>query len=72
MAAWVVADTDGALLSTEHLDRIVEIGDTTVSVEGGIRYGELGRALRDHGRALANMASLPHISVGGAVATGMN
>ena len=66
----LVADTDGALLSTEHLDRIVEIGDATVTVEGGIRYGELSRALRDYGRALANIASLPHISVGGAVATG--
>ena len=65
-----VADTDSALLSTEHLDRIVEIGETTVTVEAGIRYGELATALHAHGRALANLASLPHISVGGAVATG--
>ena len=35
----------GALLSTEHLDRIVEIGETTVTVEAGIRYGELSSAL---------------------------
>jgi alditol oxidase len=60
----------GALLSTEHLDRIVAIGDTTVTVEAGIRYGELSRALHDHGLAVANLASLPHISVGGAIATG--
>ena len=60
----------GALLSTEHLDRIVEIGDTTVTVEAGIRYGELSSALHDHGLAVANLASLPHISVGGAIATG--
>jgi xylitol oxidase len=66
----LVADSTGALLSTEHLDRIVEVGSTSVTVEGGIRYGELGRTLRDHGLALANLASLPHISVGGAVATG--
>ena len=65
-----VADTDGTLLSTEHLDRIVEIGETTVIVEAGIRYGELATTLHAHGRALANLASLPHISVGGAVATG--
>jgi alditol oxidase len=65
----LVADTDGALLSTEHLDRIVEIGESSVTVEAGIRYGELGSALHAHGLALANYASLPHISVGGAIAT---
>jgi alditol oxidase len=68
----LVADsaTGGALLSTAHLDRIVEIGDATVTVEAGIRYGELSRALHEYGLALANLASLPHISVGGAIATG--
>lgn len=60
----------GALLSTEHLDRVVAIGATTVTVEAGIRYGELSSALHEHGLAVANLASLPHISVGGAVATG--
>jgi xylitol oxidase len=64
-----VADTDGTLLSTELLDRIVEIGERAVTVEAGIRYGELGRTLDEHGLALPNYASLPHISVGGAVAT---
>src|SRR3954453_16698912 len=66
----LVADSIGALLSTEHLDRIVEIGADTVTVEAGIRYGELGNALQEHGLAVANLASLPHISVGGAIATG--
>jgi len=64
-----VADTDGTLLSTEHLDRIVEIGERTVTVEAGVRYGELGATLEEHGLALLNYASLPHISVGGAIAT---
>jgi alditol oxidase len=64
-----VADSGGALLSTEHLDRIVELGSDTVVVEAGIRYGELAAALNDHGVAVANFASLPHISVGGAIAT---
>jgi xylitol oxidase len=66
----LVADSAGVLLSTEHLNRIVEIGDGTVTVEAGIRYGELSSALHDHGLALPNLASLPHISVGGAIATG--
>jgi xylitol oxidase len=64
-----LADFDGVLLSTEHLDRIVDIGERTVTVEAGIRYGELGAALREHGLAVPNFASLPHISVGGAIAT---
>jgi xylitol oxidase len=64
-----VADSTGALISTEHLDGVVEIGDETVTVEAGIRYGELATALHDRGLALPNFASLPHISVGGAIAT---
>ena len=64
-----VADTFGVLVSTEYLNRIVEVGERTVVVEAGIRYGELGRVLAGHGLALSNYASLPHISVGGAIAT---
>jgi xylitol oxidase len=64
-----VADTRGTLLSTEHLNGIVEVGDDVVTVEAGIRYGELAAALDGYGLALANFASLPHISVGGAIAT---
>ena len=33
-------------------------------------YADLAAALNRWGRALANMASLPHISVAGAIATG--
>ena len=65
----LVGDSDGALLSTEHLNRIVEMGRDTVTVEAGIRYGELASALDERGVALPNFASLPHISVGGAIAT---
>ncbi len=36
----------------------------------GATYAELAVALNGHGLALANLASLPHISVAGAVATG--
>ena len=66
----LVGDAAGALLSTENLNRIVEIGDETVTVEAGIRYGDLSSALEEHGLALPNLASLPHVSVGGAIATG--
>jgi xylitol oxidase len=65
-----IADSDGALVSTEHLDRVVAVGRSTVTVEAGIRYGTLSSVLHDHGLALGNLASLPHISVGGSLATG--
>jgi alditol oxidase len=65
----LIGDCSGTLVSTEHLNRIVEIGERTVTVEAGIRYGELSSVLRAHGLAVANLASLPHISVGGAIAT---
>jgi xylitol oxidase len=41
----------------------------TVTVEGGIKYGELAPYLHTQGFALANLASLPHISVGGSITT---
>jgi xylitol oxidase len=40
-----------------------------VRVDGGIRYGDLVAHLDAAGLALHNLASLPHISVAGAVAT---
>jgi len=47
----------------------VDLGARTVSLGGGVKYGELSDVLRDEGAALHNLASLPHISVAGAVAT---
>lgn len=41
----------------------------TATVPAAMRYGDLGEALRDDQVALANLASLPHISIAGAVAT---
>jgi alditol oxidase len=41
----------------------------TVSLAGSVRYGELAEVLNAEGLALGNLASLPHISVAGAVAT---
>src|SRR5699024_9227915 len=42
----------------------------TVKVAAWMRYGDIAEALKPHGLALHNLASLPHISVAGAVATG--
>lgn len=48
---------------------VVDRSASRASVPGAIRYGELAGDLARAGLALANMASLPHISVAGAIAT---
>lgn len=48
---------------------VVDHAAGTVSFSAGLKYGELAEALKAEGVALANLASLPHISVAGAVAT---
>ena len=50
-------------------DVVVDRGARTVSFGTGLTYGDLAGALRHEALALHNMASLPHISVAGAVAT---
>jgi len=65
-----VADS-GELVSLDLLDQGIEIDRdvSTVTVSGGMRYGALAQGLEREGLALHNMASLPHISVAGAIAT---
>jgi len=48
---------------------LVDPDARTVSFGAGLKYGELVERLDDEGLALHNLASLPHISVAGAVAT---
>jgi xylitol oxidase len=65
-----IADSDELLtLAALPADVAVDRTAGTVSLGAGVAYGELARALNDQGLALSNMASLPHISVAGAVAT---
>jgi alditol oxidase len=54
---------------TLHAHVVVDRAASTVSFGGGMKYGELVERLSDEGLALHNLASLPHISVAGAVAT---
>lgn len=62
----------GVLLSLAALPPEIDVDTTarTVRVGGGVRYAELARVVHGRGLALHNMASLPHISVAGSVATG--
>lgn len=66
-----IADTPGMQLSTKNLNSIIELNQASsfVIVESGIKYGDLGKELHSKGWALHNLASLPHISVGGSCAT---
>ncbi|MBS1726152.1 MAG: FAD-binding protein [Armatimonadetes bacterium] len=65
------ADTGGVQISTERLNQVLHLDPErhTVTVQGGISYGKLSAYLAEHGLALHNLASLPHISVAGACAT---
>ncbi len=47
----------------------IDVENLSVTVGGGTRYSDLARELDNAGFALQTMASLPHISVAGAVAT---
>jgi xylitol oxidase len=48
---------------------VVDRSAMTVSVTGAVRYGDLAEGLAREGLALGNLASLPHITVAGAVTT---
>ena len=66
-----IADSKENQISTEAFNKIIGLDKekNTVTVEAGIKYGEMCKYLDDNGFALHNLASLPHISVAGACAT---
>ncbi|MGD3261527.1 FAD-binding protein, partial [Xanthomonas citri pv. citri] len=67
-----VADTPGVLLDLTAVptDLVVDADARTATMGAGTRYGLVAPDIDRAGFALHNMGSLPHISVGGAVATG--
>ena len=67
-----VADSDHALVRLDGLPSTVDVDARagTATVAAGTSYADLSAALHREGLALANMASLPHISVAGSCATG--
>ncbi len=64
-----IADAEDMLRLALPADLTVDLQHNQVSFSAGLTYGALAEALEPHGRALHNMASLPHISVAGAIAT---
>lgn len=67
-----LADSSGVLVSLTSLPTTVTVDDAsaTARVTGLATYGDVALALQARGWALANLASLPHISVAGSVSTG--
>lgn len=67
-----LADTTGTLVTVTGIpaDPVLDTERGEVTVGAGIRYGVLATWLEERGWALHNLGSLPHISVGGATATG--
>lgn len=67
-----IADTRYRHVSLDNIESDIQIDaiNQTVKVAGGIKYGDLAVKLHEEGFALHNLASLPHISVAGACATG--
>jgi len=71
-----IADTEGTLVALDLLagEPSLHYGDdgipVSVRVGAGSTYAQVGRYLAEQGLALPNLASLPHISVAGAIQTG--
>ncbi len=66
-----IADSTVEQISLHSFQSIsIDKAAHTVTVGGGVRYGDLAPVLDAAGFALGNLASLPHITVAGAVSTG--
>jgi alditol oxidase len=67
-----IADSTQNQVSLKEMNKVLSLDKTahTVTVEAGMKYGELAPYLHQNGYALHNLASLPHISVAGSCATG--
>jgi len=65
-----IADSTQNQISLKRLDQIA-LNDPahTVTVGAGVTYGKLAPIIDERGYALHNLASLPHISVAGAIST---
>jgi xylitol oxidase len=67
-----IADTTGDLVHLEALPQTINLDsvNSTVTVSSAVTYTDLSKALHRAGFALANMASIPDISIAGACTTG--
>jgi xylitol oxidase len=66
-----IADSTDEFLSLRPMNKVLELDAKarTVTIPANMSYGQLAAYVHEHGFALHNLASLPHISVAGACAT---
>jgi len=66
-----IADSTENQICLKDMNKVVSLNRSanTVTVEAGVRYGDIAPYLDENGYALANLASLPHITIPGACAT---
>jgi alditol oxidase len=67
----IANSTDYLLSLRPAFEKVVSLNAAarTVTIEAGMAYGQLAPILEEKGFALHNLASLPHISVAGAIST---
>jgi xylitol oxidase len=67
-----IADSAGTILLLDALPASISLDPATATVRAAanITFGELGAFLHERGFSIPNLASLPHISLAGAFATG--
>src|SRR5437660_8845472 len=66
-----IADSSHNFLSIKSMNHVITLDPkaSTVTLEAGMSYGQLCPVLDSKGFALHNLASLPHISIAGAIST---
>ena len=66
-----IADSTENQVSLKEFNKVISLdkATNTVTVGAGMKYGELCQYLHENGYALHNLASLPHISIAGSIAT---
>src|SRR6202030_3145752 len=66
-----IADSTDEFLSLRPMDKVLALDAhaRTVTIPANMSYGQLSPYLHEHGFALQNLASLPHISIAGACST---
>jgi alditol oxidase len=66
-----IADSTDEFLSLRSMDEVLALDPhaRTVTIPANMSYGQLSPYLHEHGFALQNLASLPHISIAGACST---
>jgi alditol oxidase len=67
-----IANSPDTIISVVNIDPapVIDEQQCTLTIGAGARYAVAARFAEQHGRALHNLGSLPHISIGGAISTG--